>query len=189
MNKFAILLLNLILISPVFAGNIIQQDVPIYSDQDLKKYKKASDQNLSPESLEHDKNKAIEINSGERADAQESAVTESRHEISESEKKSIEREFSRIAGSMLSQLKAGNIEGAIDFFVESSKDRHRQIFNVLKDNNTLRLMADGYMGVEIVRIGDHLAQCDMNRKENGTIYSYGIKFVEVAKGVWKIYDF
>jgi hypothetical protein len=37
MRKFALrlLLLNLIFLSPVFAGEIIQQEIPTFTDQDL----------------------------------------------------------------------------------------------------------------------------------------------------------
>lgn len=190
MNKVAVLILNLIIISPVFAGQITQQrDISTFSDQDLEKYKKVSDPNLSTQDLDHDTNEAIEKNSIEEAGAQGSALTEAKDEIGESEKKSIEREFNTIVTSMLSQLKAGNIEGALAFFVESRKDRHRQLFKALKDNNTLRLVADGYMGVEIEWISEHLAECGIDMNENGKTYSYPIKFMEVKKGIWKIYDF
>ncbi len=144
MNKFAILLLNLIFISPVFAGNITQQqEVPIFSDQDLEKYKRASNPVLPLQDLDRDRNEGIKKDSDEGIGLQRSADTDAKNEISESEKRSIEREFNTITVSMLSQLKAGNIEGALSFFLESSKDRYRQIFKALKDNNTLRLMAEG----------------------------------------------
>ena len=190
MNKFALILLNLILISPIFAGQITQQqDMSTFTDQDLEKYKKVSEPDLSTQHLDHDKNEAIEKDSSEETGAQGRVVTKAKDEISESEKKSIEREFNRIVASMISQLEAGNIEGALAFFVESRKDKHRQIFRALKDNNTLRVAFEGYMGVEIEWISDHLAECGFSRKENGKIYSYPLKFMEVAKGVWKIYDF
>ncbi|TAN42409.1 MAG: hypothetical protein EPN25_02935 [Nitrospirae bacterium] len=188
MYKFAIILLNLIIASAVFAEK--QQDAAIFTDQDLMKYKRSSEPDLPPLDLGHHKNESIKKNSGDKAaDAQGSAVTKAKDEISESEKKNIEREFTAIVASMLSQLKAGNIEGALAFFVESRKERHRKIFTALKDNNTLKLAAEGYMGVDIAWIGDHLAEGGVSRNEDGKIYSYGIKFMETAKGVWKIYDF
>jgi hypothetical protein len=186
MNKFAILLLNLILVSPVFAGHITQQDKPVFTDKDLEKYIEMSGQNVSPQE-EREKNEGIENDPHESA--QGIPATEVKDEISESEEKRIEGEFNTIAASMLSQLKAGNIEGALSFFVESRKDKHRQIFKALKENNTLKAAFEGYMGVEIGWISDHLAECGISRNENGNIYSYPIKFMEIAKGVWKIYDF
>jgi hypothetical protein len=190
MNKLAILLLNLILFSSAFAGEITQQrDISTFTDQDLEKYKKGSGPDSSIRRLDRDKNEAIEKDSSKETGAQGRAVIKAKDEISKSEKKSIEREFNTIVSSMISQLKAGNIEGALSFFVESRKDKHKQIFKALKDNNTLKAAFEGYMGVEIEWISNHVSECGFSRKENGKIYSYPIKFMEVAKGVWKIYDF
>jgi hypothetical protein len=188
MNKFAILLLNFILISPVFARDIIQHDKPVFTDQDLEKYIERSSRNVSPQH-EQEKDEVIETDPHEGAENQGRLVTETKDEVSEAERKRIEREFNTIVASMLSQLKAGNMEGALSFFVESRKDKHRRIFKALKENNTLKAAVEGYMGVEIGWINDHLAECGISRNENGNIYSYPIMFMEIVKGVWKIYDF
>ncbi|HUO78008.1 MAG TPA: hypothetical protein VMU21_10590 [Thermodesulfovibrionales bacterium] len=185
MKKIAVLLWNLILIPPVFAGEIIQQDIPTFTDQDLEKYKKISEPDVTP----HDRNKTEMSSSSEDTGIREGAVPASEDKISESEKKSIEQEFNRIVAAMISQLRAGNIEAALAFFVESRKDKHRQIFKALKDNNTLKAALEGYMGVEIRWVSDHLAECELTKKENGEIFAYPINLMETAKGVWKIYDF
>ncbi len=70
MNKFAILLLNLILISTVFAGQITQQDIPTFTDEDIEKYKKGYETDLSPQHIDHDENEAIEKNTSEETSAQ-----------------------------------------------------------------------------------------------------------------------
>jgi len=189
MRIFSLILWNLILISAVCAGQITQQDIPTFTDQDLEKYKKASDPNLSPQHLEHNKNEDIGIDSSETNGTRGGTATASKDEISESEKKSLEREFNTIMASVMSRLKTGDVEGALAFFVESRKDKHRQIFTALKDNKTLKLAVEGFGAVEISWVHEHLAECAIDKNEDGKIYSYPVNFMEVAKGVWKIYNF
>jgi hypothetical protein len=188
MNKFIIILLNLLLFSPVFAGNITQQDIPVFTDQDLEKYKEVSGSNLSP-LHEQEKNEVIENDFHEGAENQGRPVTEAKDEINESEKKAIESELNRIVSSMKFQLEAGNIEGALVFFFETKKEIYRQIFKAMKDNNTLKAAFEGYVGVELKAIYDHSAQCEFLRKEKGELFSYPISFIEYEKGLWQIYNF
>ncbi|MHB8883032.1 MAG: hypothetical protein ACYC69_16175 [Thermodesulfovibrionales bacterium] len=187
MYKFAAVLLSLIFVPAVFAEK--KQDTAIFTDQDLMRYKRSSEPEPPPQDLDHIRSKAIKKDSRDEPDAQGSAVTKAKDEISESEKKSIEREFNRIVTSMKSLLEAGNIEEALLFFVESRKDKHRKMFTTLKDINKLRAAFEGYEGVEIGWVYEHLSESHFIRKEHGELYSYPINFMETAKGVWKIYDF
>lgn len=84
-------------------------------------------------------------------------------------------------------LKQGNIEEALKYFVEKSKERYRAIFDVLKDQ--LPMIMDTFIEFNIVNVYDYIAEYEIVANENGVLYSYPGLFVKDENGIWKIKDF
>ena len=79
---------------------------------------------------------------------------------------------------------AGNIEGAVGYFAESSQNSFRQHFTQLYTKLS-EIVAD--MGLlRMVRVREHFAEYDLRTTRNGTTYSFQVLFIHDLDGIWKI---
>lgn len=88
---------------------------------------------------------------------------------------------------MKAELVNGNIEGALKFFVERSKERYRSIFEALKDQ--LPVILGTFIEFNIVNVYDIIAEYEIVANENGQLYSYPGVFIKNGNGIWKFKDF
>jgi hypothetical protein len=92
---------------------------------------------------------------------------------------------------MKSSLISINIEGALSYFHESSKDDYREIFNLLIAR--LPDIASAMREIELIYIKDRIAKYRLKREEElqGQIYdiTYYIYFVKDLNGLWHIESF
>lgn len=84
-------------------------------------------------------------------------------------------------------LKNGDIEGALGFFIESSKERYKGVFVALKDKMPDILAT--FIEFNIVDVYENIAEYEMVTNENGTLYSYPGVCVKDRSGIWKFKDF
>jgi len=92
---------------------------------------------------------------------------------------------------MKTALAAGNIEGGIQYFVNLSKDRYRQIFTALADKlpQTVQAMEK----IEMIYYADGIAKYRINRTHDidgaPVTITYYIYFERDRNGLFKIYQF
>jgi len=88
---------------------------------------------------------------------------------------------------MKGALASGNVEGAVVYFVEGSKDSFRKQFNALAPHLT-QIVAD--MGeFNLVKVIEHVAECDLKTVRNGVTYSFQVLFIKNTDGMWGIRSF
>ena len=97
--------------------------------------------------------------------------------------KEMEKIFNGIWSAFKTKLASGDIEGALYYFADGSRDEHRKILKEMgADIN--HLLSTGK--IEIDGIHDQVAECGVDRLDNGETFSYPITFIKDRKGTWKI---
>ena len=84
----------------------------------------------------------------------------------------------------MTALRAGNIAGALNRFVGTSRQRYETIFNSLGSN--LSDAVDALGDIENVTVGDDWAELLLIRDEDGTRTGYRINVIRGEDGVWRI---
>jgi hypothetical protein len=100
--------------------------------------------------------------------------------------KEMEKIFNRIWSAVKTKLAAGDIEGALHYFADGSKGEYRKIFKEMGADID-HIVSTGQ--IEIESIDDQVAECGVDRLENGETFSYPITFVKDRGGTWKILGF
>jgi hypothetical protein len=88
---------------------------------------------------------------------------------------------------MKGALSQGNIGGALNYFIENSKERYRMVFEALKDQ--LPVIVDTFIEFNIVNLFDYTTEYEVVANENGIFYSYPGIFVKDIDGIWRFKDF
>ena len=100
----------------------------------------------------------------------------------------LERQLNGIWNSMRQALRKRNIEAALAYFTESTRDAFRSEFTALRKD--LPQIAEEMGETRLVKVEeDSLAECDLRRVENGTTFSYMLQFVRDYDGIWRIRTF
>ena len=89
--------------------------------------------------------------------------------------------------AMWSALLAGNLNGALTYFVRESQERYRAIFMDIQP-----LLPQAFASIEgfhLLSVANGDAEAEAVRTENGTTYSYPILYVQDNKGIWKLKGF
>lgn len=88
---------------------------------------------------------------------------------------------------MKGELKKGNIEESLKYFVERSKERYRSVFEALKDQ--LPMILGTFIEFNIIDVYENIAEYEIVTNENGILFSYSGVFIKDANGMWKFKDF
>ena len=88
---------------------------------------------------------------------------------------------------MKEELVKGNIEGALEFFIERSKDRYRSVFEALEDQ--LPVIMETFIEFNIVNVFENIAEYEIVANEGGVLYSYPGVLIKNGNGIWKFRDF
>jgi hypothetical protein len=100
----------------------------------------------------------------------------------------LERQLSTTWNNMRQALKVRNIEGALAYFTESTRDSFRDQFTAMKKD--LPEIAKEMGEARLVKFEeDSIAECDIRRVENGETYSFMLQFVRDYDGIWRIRTF
>ena len=84
-------------------------------------------------------------------------------------------------------LVEGNIEGALEFFVERSKEIYRSIFEALK--NQFPVILSTFVEFNIRDVYDNIVEYEIVTNEGGVLYSYPGIVIKDSNGIWKLKDF
>ncbi|MBI5204442.1 MAG: hypothetical protein HZA11_05945 [Nitrospirae bacterium] len=160
-----------------FAGD----GVPVFTDNDLEKYKKSSDGAIT-----HEKKAPTMVNVKDIQYAEQQK--EPKNEFSDSDRKEIESQLRQIWTAMSAKLVSGDIEGALDYFVDGVKDRYRKTFKDMSESK-LKAVFSNVSDFKLGVLYDRKAECGAIRIEGGKRYSYPVSFVRQDNGGWKIYGF
>ena len=90
-------------------------------------------------------------------------------------------------GQMTQALENRNIEEALSFFIESSKEKYRYLFKHL--SNILPELVSSIDSIELVYLEDGVAEYRLMTIEAEEQVSYYIYFVLDNNGTWKIQQF
>ena len=88
---------------------------------------------------------------------------------------------------MKENLAAGNIEGALNYFSEGSKEKYREIFTLLGDR--LPTLANNMQDIELIYVRGDIAKYRIHRLQYEQQITYYIYFGKDEDGYWKINSF
>jgi hypothetical protein len=127
-------------------------------------------------------NKVVESAHNNRSD-----IAPNKYERGSAEFVALERQLIDSWNRMRQALKERNIETALSYFTESSRDSFRDEFTALRKK--LPEIAEEMGETKLVKADDSFAECDLRRVENGTTFSYVLQFVRDYDGIWRIRTF
>jgi YVTN family beta-propeller protein len=85
---------------------------------------------------------------------------------------------------MKAAIENKDIEGAVGFFVESSREMYRYNFNLM--SSILPIITKDFGNVRLIKIYDDVAECEMLAIQDGVEYSFYVEFVKDSNGIWKL---
>ncbi|TAN42406.1 MAG: transglutaminase domain-containing protein [Nitrospirae bacterium] len=88
---------------------------------------------------------------------------------------------------MKGALIQGDIEGALVYFMERSKERYRSLFAALKDQ--LPMIFGTFVEFNITDIYEVIAEIEIVANEDGKLYSYPGVFIKDGNGIWKLKNY
>jgi hypothetical protein len=88
---------------------------------------------------------------------------------------------------MKTALAGGDIEGAVGYYAEGSKDNFRTNYTTLAQY--LPAIAAGMGDLQLVNVANRIAECEMESVRDGVPYSFQVLFVQGANGKWSIWSF
>ncbi|MBI5748933.1 MAG: hypothetical protein HZA00_07385 [Nitrospinae bacterium] len=86
---------------------------------------------------------------------------------------------------MTTALAKGDIEKALTYFADASKDRYRREFTNLESIKSILSVKE----IKLYSVDERLANCGAIRIEAGGTYSYPVTFVRYEDGIWNILGF
>jgi len=88
--------------------------------------------------------------------------------------------------AMVLELMNGNVEAALGYFEEESRDEYRWLFNDM-GSSKINAIFSGVDDLVLDSLNDGIAQCSAIRNETDGSYAYPVQFAKSASGVWKLY--
>jgi hypothetical protein len=120
----------------------------------------------------------------ESAHKNSNEIAPNKYERGSAEFVALERQLINSWNSMRQALKGRNIEAALSYFTESSRDSFRDQFTALRKD--LPKIAEEMGQTRLVKADEYFAECDLRSVENGTTFSYVLQFVRDYDGIWRI---
>jgi len=90
--------------------------------------------------------------------------------------------------AMKTALMAGDIETALNYFVEGSKNKYNTIFTQMSSADINSIFSN-INEFKIYSINERVAQCGAIRVESGGTFSYPVTFVKDENGIWNMMGF
>jgi hypothetical protein len=81
----------------------------------------------------------------------------------------------------------GDIEGALAYFIPSSQDRYRFVFQDLGASLSQKL--ESIEAIHLLSLRNGVAEAEAIRTEDGTAFSYPMTYLQDANGIWKFDGF
>lgn len=95
--------------------------------------------------------------------------------------------FKIIWNRMRAALKRGDINSAVSYYDDFSKDAYKEMFTAL--SSLLPQIAQELGDMQFIRIMKNSAECDIRTIRNGKNYSFHLLFVKGEDGIWRIRSF
>ena len=89
---------------------------------------------------------------------------------------------------MNAALVQNDIDSAVSYFDDFSKEAYRAIFNALTSQQRLQITQE-FSDIQFIRIMEHSAEYDIRTIKDGREYSFYMLFVRDEDGLWKIRSF
>jgi len=89
--------------------------------------------------------------------------------------------------AMKTALANQDVEGALGYFIDRSKDRYRTIFNAI--GNQLPVITGTFIEFNVVNVYENVAEYQVVADESGVLYAYPGIFIKDGDGIWKFKDF
>lgn len=106
----------------------------------------------------------------------------------EAEKKEVEGQIKKVWGEVRIKLTAGDIEGALAFFDDSSREGYRKTFTEMEKKDLAALFSkSGDIRLDV--LNGETAGCLAVRSGAEVNISYPVSFAKNGKGEWKIKGF
>ncbi len=175
----------------LFAGHIYADDVPTFTDGDLEKYGGPSGSQReqtdkikrparvaapTPETEDHEKDKLTSNDAGE---------------LSTQLKEEIDREVKSIWQAMKISLVNKNIDKAIEYYHDETKQKYRDMYSAFGDK--LPQLARELEDIQPIYIKENEAKYRLISKESygGKVVdiTYPVYFVKDSNGSWKILQY
>jgi len=106
----------------------------------------------------------------------------------EAEKKEVEGQLKKVWGEVRTKLTAGDIEGALAFFDDSSRVSYRKTFTEMGKKELAAVFSKS-SDVRLDDLHGDTAGCLAVRSWEGTNFTYPVSFARNGKGEWKIKGF
>ena len=89
---------------------------------------------------------------------------------------------------MKTKLLVGNIEGALEYIADSSKDRYRSIFTQFGGEKINRIFSN-ISEIQLYEVYGQIAESGITRNETTGTFSYPVRFIQNDDGVWRVWGF
>ena len=89
---------------------------------------------------------------------------------------------------MNAALAQNDIDSAVSYFDDFSKDSYRAIFNAITSQQRLQITQE-FSDIQFIRIMENSAEYDIRTIKDGREYSFYLLFVRDEDGIWKIRSF
>jgi hypothetical protein len=89
--------------------------------------------------------------------------------------------------AMKAALMRGDVEGAVGYFAEGSRNSFRQQFTTL--SSILLQVANEMGAITLLKAKDDIAEYDLRVVRSGITYSFQLVFIRDKDGVWRIRSF
>ena len=106
----------------------------------------------------------------------------------EAEKKEVEGQLKKVWGEVRTKLTAGDIEGALAFFDDSSRVSYRKTFSEMEKTDLADLFSRS-AEIRLDVLNGETAGCLAFRSGEEVNISYPVSFAKNEKGEWKIKGF
>ncbi len=88
---------------------------------------------------------------------------------------------------MRQALAQNDVNGAVSYFSESTKESYREMFTILSDS--LTEIEQELSDIQFIDIMKNAAECDIRITRDGNEYSFYLLFIKDVDGLWKIKSF
>lgn len=86
---------------------------------------------------------------------------------------------------MKASLLAGNIETALNYFIEPSKDMYRNVF-IQMGSDKINSRFSSIFELRLDILYGKLSECGALRNEDDVVFSYPVTFIKDSDGIWKM---
>ena len=164
------------------------------SSEDLKYIKEMKEKHLWPDKVKEEDvtpEKLIEIKKiikEMEAYIKAKQEMETRKPLTDNELAQLDTLLRSKWDAMRDALSKSEIDRAVNYFSDSTKNTYRKIFGALSPKECKQLAQD-LGNIQFIREMGYSAEYDLRRVENGKEYSYQIIFEKTMDGEWKISRF